>query len=225
MTDTMVTFTDQYQNSDEWDIEGLKARLFDLFGDLQGYQILDDAKRKNINKQDLTEELIVQSLDKYENKIKEFEIPDMMAEAERVILLRAVDEKWMEHIDAMDDLRGSIGMRGYAQKDPVVEYKREGYEMFETMNQSIQEDSVRMIMRGRFSVNNPMKRKAVADNMKEEKPDSEPVQQLKASAGRPVPIQPKQNVPVKREAAKVGRNDSCPCGSGKKYKNCCGKDE
>ncbi|MHB1452554.1 MAG: preprotein translocase subunit SecA [Saccharofermentanales bacterium] len=225
MTDTMVTFTDQYQNSDEWDIEGLKARLFDLFGDLQGYRILDDAKRKNINKQDLTDELIVEALDKYENKIKEFDIPEMMAEAERVILLRAVDEKWMEHIDAMDDLRGSIGMRGYAQKDPVVEYKREGFEMFEAMNQSIQEDSVRMIMRGRFSVNNPLKRKAVADNMKEEKPESEPVQQMKASAGRPVPIQPKQNVPVKREAAKVGRNDPCPCGSGKKYKNCCGKDE
>ncbi len=225
MTDIMVTFTDQYQNSDEWDVEGLKARLFDQFGDLPGYRILDDAKRKNINKLDLTDELTVEALDRYENKRKEFEMPELMSEAERVILLRAVDERWMEHIDAMDDLRGSIGMRGYAQKDPVIEYKREGYDMFEAMNQAIQEDSVRMIMRARFSVNQPMQRKAVASgSMKEEKSESAPLRAEDAAAGRPVPSQPKQTVPVKREAGKAGRNDPCPCGSGKKYKNCCGKE-
>ncbi len=225
MTDIMVTYTDQYQNSEEWDTEGLKASLYDTFGDLPGYQILDDAKKKNINKYDLTEEFTVQALEKLESRITEFGSPEMMAEAERVILLRNVDEKWMEHIDMMDDLRDSIGMRGYAQHDPVVEYKREGYEMFEAMNRSIQEDSARLIMRGRFSINNPMQRTAVAGDMKEEKSEAADIRHSADRSRTVTSNVPVQKTPVKRDSAKVGRNDPCPCGSGKKFKNCCGKNE
>ena len=224
MTDIMVTFCDQYQHSEEWDVEGLKAKLFDIFGDLPGYQILDDAKKKNINKVDLTEELTVEALDRYEERISDFGSKELMAEAERVILLRFVDEKWMDHIDAMDDLRSSIGMRGYAQKDPVVEYKREGFEMFEAMNQSIQEDAARVMMRARFTSETPLERKAVAKNLKEE------LGGVVANQSAPTKSQaqtkkPIQSAPVKRETTKVGRNDPCSCGSGKKYKNCCGRNE
>ncbi len=224
MTDIMVTFCNQYHNSDEWDIDGLKARLFDIFGELPGYAIFDEAKIRNINKLDLTDELIVEALDRYEERLEDFGSKELLAEAERVILLRNVDEKWMDHIDAMDDLRSSIGMRGYAQKDPVIEYKREGYEMFEAMNQAIQEAAVRIMMRARFASEEPMQRKSVAKNIKEE--HGTVVATAQASDGRAIKT---NNVsaaqPVKREASKVGRNDPCSCGSGKKYKNCCGRNE
>jgi len=128
----------------------------------------------------------------------------------------------MDHIDAMDDLRSSIGMRGYAQKDPKIEYKREGFDMFEEMNHSIQEDSVRFIMRANIASDSPLKRITVAKDLKEEKSDISPAM---LSSERPAQTShtPKQSVPVKREATKVGRNDPCSCGSGKKYKNCCGR--
>lgn len=229
LTDIMVTFCDQHQHSEEWDVEGLKAKLFDTFGDLPGYAIFADAKKTNINKIDLTEELVVQAMDKYEARIEEFGNKELMAEAERVILLRSVDEKWMDHIDAMDDLRSSIGMRGYAQHDPVIEYKREGYEMFEVMNQSIQEDSVRIMMRARFSAEAPIHRTVVAKNLQEGM--GEDISNLKAvpgtakSSGSQTNKTSQPAAPVKRDASKVGRNDLCPCGSGKKYKNCCGRNE
>lgn len=225
MTDIMVTFCDEHQHSEEWDTEALKVKLFDIFGELPGFSILNDAKTKNINKLDLTDELIVEALDKYEARIEDFGgSKELLAEAERVILLRNVDEKWMDHIDAMDDLRSSIGMRGYAQKDPVVEYKREGYEMFEAMNQSIQEDSARIMMRAKFTSETPLQRKAVAKNLKEELggavASQSPQKNSSTQSNKTV-----QSAPVKREATKVGRNDPCSCGSGKKYKNCCGRNE
>jgi preprotein translocase subunit SecA len=225
MTDIMITFCDQYQHSDEWDVDALKAKLTDTFGDLPGYSILKDAKIKNINKLDFTEVLIVDALDKYESRIDEFGSKELMDEAERVILLRNVDEKWMDHIDMMDDLRSSIGMRGYAQKDPVIEYKREGFEMFEAMNNAIQEDSVRIMMRGRFAADAPMKRTVVAKNIKEGMGDEIPSADGTPERRNISVNAPKQSIPYKRDDIKVGRNDPCTCGSGKKYKNCCGRNE
>ncbi|MHB1484785.1 MAG: preprotein translocase subunit SecA [Saccharofermentanales bacterium] len=225
MTDIMVTFSDQHAHSEEWDVEALKTRLYDIFGELPGYKILDDAKIRNINKIDFTEELVVEALDKFESRYQEFGSKELMAEAERVILLRIVDEKWMEHIDAMDDLRSSIGMRGYAQHDPVVEYKREGYEMFEAMNDSITEDSVRLMMRARFTTEEPMKRKAVAKNLKEEMGGAISAKSPAGNGTAQTNRGSENAEPVKRAATKVGRNDPCSCGSGKKYKNCCGRNE
>lgn len=124
-----------------------------------------------------------------------------MRELERVILLRNVDLKWMDHIDAMDDLRRGIYLRSYAQHDPVVEYRMEGFDMFDRMIDSIREDTVHMLMTVKVQ-NTPPKREQVA----------EPT--TTGGDGTNTPITKK---------AKVGRNDPCPCGSGKKYKHCCGK--
>ncbi len=126
----------------------------------------------------------------------------MMREVERVVILRVVDEKWMDHIDAMDQLRHGIGLRAYGQRDPVVEYKFEGFEMFEEMVKNIQLDSVKMIMHSHIDEEHAPQREKVAEP-------------LNASHGD----EPKK--PVVR-GDKVGRNDVCPCGSGKKYKKCCG---
>ena len=125
-----------------------------------------------------------------------------MREFERVALLGAVDNRWMDHIDAMTELRDGIGLRAYGQRDPVVEYKREGYDMFEEMVHLIQEDTIRRLY---FTVlARPVERKQVA-------------QPVAASHG-----EEEVRKPVKKVAVKVGRNDPCPCGSGKKYKKCCG---
>jgi len=129
-----------------------------------------------------------------------------MREFERVALLGAVDNRWMDHIDAMTELRDGIGLRAYGHHDPVIEYKREGFNMFEEMVHLIQEDTVRRLF---FTVlAKPVERKQVA--------------QPTAATHGAAEAQPKA---PKKAAEKVGRNDPCPCGSGKKYKNCCGKAE
>lgn len=138
----------------------------------------------------------------YEQKEAEFG-EEVMRELERRVLLKTVDEKWMDHIDNMDQLKYGIGLRAYGQHDPVVEYKREGFEMFDEMIRNIQQDTVKMLLHINKE-NVVVRREQVA------KP-------IEASHGEDTAREPK-----KREAAKVGRNDPCPCGSGKKYKYCCG---
>ena len=128
----------------------------------------------------------------------------LMREAERVITLRVVDEYWMDQIDAMQDLRQGIVLRAYGQNDPLVEYKREGYAMFEAMNRAIQEETTRRMFLFRIQRNEPLKREKVA-------------KVTAAGAGDDKSV---RKEPMKKKI-KVGRNDPCPCGSGKKYKNCC----
>lgn len=138
----------------------------------------------------------------YAEKVKEFG-EEAFREVERVVLLRVVDQRWMDHIDAMDQLRQGIGLRAVGQIDPVRAYAEEGFDMFEAMNESIREETVRIM----YHVQNPekMERKQVAKEVKTVNPDSG-VQE-----------------PIRRTEKKIGRNDPCPCGSGKKYKHCCGK--
>ena len=138
----------------------------------------------------------------YADKVKEFG-EEAFREVERVVLLRVVDQRWMDHIDAMDQLRQGIGLRAVGQIDPVRAYAEEGFDMFEAMNESIREETVRIM----YHVQNPekMERKQVAKEVKTVNPDTG-VQE-----------------PVRRTEKKIGRNDPCPCGSGKKYKHCCGK--
>ena len=131
--------------------------------------------------------------------------PDMR-ELERVVMLRTVDEYWMEHIDAMQDLRQGIRLQAYAQSNPVDAYKRESLHMFEEMVAAIQEDTVRRLYSIRLKTNQEIKREKVASNITEGRSDGT------------VKKQP-------RRVQKVGRNDPCPCGSGKKYKKCCGRDQ
>ncbi|MDO5301529.1 MAG: preprotein translocase subunit SecA [Tissierellia bacterium] len=151
--------------------------------------------------EELTQHIIDLAKARYEEKEREFS-GDKFREVERIILLRNVDSKWMDHIDAMDQLRQGISLRSVGQIDPVRAYQNEGFDMFEAMNESIREDTVRMLLH----VENPdnIKREKVAQEAKTPNPDTG-VQE-----------------PVRREK-KIGRNDPCPCGSGKKYKNCHGK--
>jgi len=123
--------------------------------------------QQGLDAEELTEELVADALARFESRVNDIGSPELMREAERVILLRTVDSHWMDHIDQMDDLRDSIGMRGYAQHDPVIEYKKEGFALYEAMTRAIQEDSVRLMMRARFNVENIQKRHAVAKNLTE----------------------------------------------------------
>ena len=137
---------------------------------------------------------------------KEAEItPGIMRELERVVLLKNVDAKWMDHIDAMTELRNGIGLRAYAQHNPVDEYKREGFDMFDGMIDAIREDTVRMIFLARIRTQEEPKREQVA-------------RETSAAGANDGTV---QNQPVRKAAKKPGMNDPCPCGSGKKYKKCC----
>ena len=152
----------------------------------------------------LCDKLYETALAQYEKK-EQFYGEKLMRELERVVMLRVVDEYWMDQIDAMDDLKQGIGLRAYAQTDPVVAYKKEGYEMFEAMIQAIREETVRRIFLARIKTDEELKREKVA-------------KESAASASTSDKAVKKQPV---RKTNKVGPNDPCPCGSGKKYKKCC----
>ena len=154
---------------------------------------------KNNLKQQLKEEAVKL----YEAKEAEFPEPEAIRELERVVLLKVIDRKWMDHIDDMDQLRQGIGLQAYAQKDPLVEYKLSGYEMFDSMTDNIREDTVKLLFH--VKVEQKVEREQVAQVTGTNKDDS---------LGK---------TPVKRVEAKVYPNDPCPCGSGKKYKQCCGR--
>ncbi|MDD2533586.1 MAG: preprotein translocase subunit SecA [Eubacteriales bacterium] len=244
ITETMLDFCADQPNSELWDVAGIQAKLLDLCGELPSLKKLS-GQHHGLDAESLTEELVAEALTRFESRVADIGTPELMREAERVILLRTVDSHWMDHIDQMDDLRDSIGMRGYAQHDPVIEYKKEGFSMFEEMTKDIQVDAVRLMMRARFNVENIMQRHAVAKNLSEghggsgfsddeaesssNKPatfnNANPVSNKAPSmpSSRPTAAPTKQTIPQHRDEAKVGRNDPCPCGSGKKYKNCHGQ--
>ena len=166
-----------------------------------------DEELQQYDAQGLIDLLQERATDIYTRKEQELGEP-LMRELERVMMLRVVDEYWMDNIDAMQELRQGIGLRAYGQNDPVVEYKREGYEMFERMIAAIQEETLRRIFLARVQVGGQVKRERVAKVTGE-------------SAGADGTV---KKQPVKK-GKKVGRNDPCPCGSGKKYKKCCGRFE
>lgn len=163
---------------------------------------LTDEEIRKADIKELKERLINEALELYADKEKEINDPDQMREIERVILLKTIDRKWTDHIDDMDNLRQGIGLRSLGQRDPVVEYKFAGYDMFNEMTAAIREETVRLLYR--IKVEQKIEREEVNKVTGTNKDDT-------ASKG-----------PVKK-ANKIGRNDLCPCGSGLKYKNCCGK--
>ncbi|MBQ4057818.1 MAG: preprotein translocase subunit SecA [Lachnospiraceae bacterium] len=185
----------------EWDMKAFNQDLLDIFP-MDAIELSDEDLKK-IDKQDLTQRLKETVNKLYESKETEFPEPEMIREAERVILLKVIDRKWMDHIDDMDQMRQSIGLRAYGQRDPLVEYKFAGFDMFNDMTAAIRQDTVKTMLRVR--VEQRVEREEVAKVTGTNKDDS---------ASRE---------PVKRKNAKVGRNDPCPCGSGKKYKQCCGR--
>ncbi len=158
---------------------------------------------KGLKKNELKHKLKEEAVKYYESKEAEFPEPEKLREFERVVLLKVIDNKWMDHIDDMDQLRQGIGLQAYAQKDPLVEYKMMGYDMFDAMTSNIQEETVRVL--SHIRIEQKVEREQVAKVTGTNKDDS------------------LQKAPQKRETEKVYPNDPCPCGSGKKYKMCCGK--
>ena len=213
------------------------TRLHDLFGELPSLAYLLKAKGQ-IDGEELNCQLTEEALAHLESRTVELGSPELLREAERLILLQTVDNHWMDHIDAMDDLRDSIGMRGYAQHDPVVEYKREGFDMFEAMTNGIKEDAVRLIMRARLTADDSGRRKGARHTELTEGRGSSGFSALaevtgsadneggkmsrRARRARPdlaAAAAPPTQQPVRKDYI-PGRNDPCWCGSGKKYKNC-----
>ncbi len=185
--------------AEEWDLQELNTVLIPNVP-IEPITLARVEKRtKNGLKQQLKEEAVKL----YESKEAEFPEPEAIREIERVILLKAIDRKWMNHIDDMDQLRQGAGLAAYGQKDPLIEYKMNAYEMFDAMTENIKEETVRMLFR--VKIEQKVEREQVAKVTGTNKDES------------------LQKVPVKREATKVYPNDPCPCGSGKKYKQCCGR--
>lgn len=167
----------------------------------------------NNNSQELIEEISNKVIESYDAKEKEIGEKELR-ELERVVMLKVVDQKWMDHIDSMDELKDGIGLRAYGQKDPVALYKIEGFDMFEQMTNDIKIDVVKILTHIKGIQNTERKQtvKITGEGLKQEGTPTIPNKSQNAP-----------NTPIKNQGPQVGRNDPCPCGSGKKYKNCCGK--
>ena len=185
--------------ADNWDLNELNNLLLPIIP--LAPITLDRIEKKK--KASLIQQLKEEATKLYEEKEALFPQAEQIREVERVILLGAIDRKWMNHIDDMDQLKQGIGMVAYGQKDPVVEYKMAGYDMFDAMTDAIKEETVRLLMH--IKVEQSIEREQVAKVTGTNKDDSV------------------QKGPKKRDAEKIYPNDPCPCGSGKKYKNCCGR--
>lgn len=177
----------------------------------------------------LITEITDEAMQRYAEREAALPEPELMREAERVIILRVIDDHWMEHIDAMDDLRNSIGMRGYGQHDPVVEYTKEGYAMFEAMNDLIRENAVRLLMLAQITSEKPMERREnnaelseakEANNSAYAEAANEQTAQEEVGERQSKNEEAETHMPVKRDKRKIGRNENCWCGSNKKYKDC-----
>ncbi len=188
------------QIPEEWELDELNMNLLPI---IPFEPITFDPERdKDINKNALIQQLKEKALRIYEMKEAEFPEPEQIREIERVILLKVTDQHWMNHIDDMDQLRQGIGLQAYGQRDPVTEYRFQSYDMFAEMTESIREETVKALMHVR--IEQKVEREQVAKETGTNKDDS-------------------ANAPVVRKSDKVSRNALCPCGSGKKYKYCCGR--
>ena len=185
----------------DWDFNELNTLLIPTIP----LQPLTPERVKKPKKNSLKQQLKEEAVKLYEAKEAEFPEPEAIRELERVVLLKVIDRKWMDHIDDMEQLRQGVGLQAYGQRDPLVEYKMSGYEMFDEMTQNIREETVRLLFH--IKIEQKVEREQQAKITGTNKDDSLP------------------KGPVKRENAKVYPNDPCPCGSGKKYKKCCGRNK
>ena len=204
ITDRVENCVDTCISSDipkeEWDLNELNQLILSMIP-MQAVTPEDVDSVKNNN--ELKHLLKERAVKLYEAKETEFPEPEQFRELERVVLLKVIDRKWMDHIDDMDQLRQGIGLQSYGQRDPLVEYKMAGFDMFDEMTASIQEDTIRLLYH--VKIEQKVEREQVAKVTGTNKDESA------------------TNTPKKRAAAKVYPNDPCPCGSGKKYKQCCGR--
>ena len=196
---SVETVVGEETDSDNWDFNELNEILLPTIP----LKKINRGRIDNLTKSGLIQQLKEEAVKLYEAKEAEFPEPETIREIERVILLKVIDRKWMDHIDDMDQLRQGIGLQAYGQRDPKLEYKLAGYEMFDDMTKGIKEDAVRLLFH--VHIEEKVEREQVAKVTGTNKDDTA------------------QKAPVKRVEAKVYPNDPCPCGSGKKYKNCCGR--
>ena len=206
--EVVVTY---FAGEEEVSIEALDTDIRNTFG----IEMLDRIKENSKNANEIIDKLQKLAIAKYEEKEVEIGNEDLR-ELERVVMLKVVDQKWMDHIDAMDELKDGIGLRAYGQQDPVVKYRIEGMDMFEEMVLDIKHDVVKILMNLRKQED--VKREETA------KITGAALQAIN-SLDNGEQIKSEVNKTVVNEGPKVGRNDPCPCGSGKKYKNCCGKNQ
>ncbi|MDE6635593.1 MAG: SEC-C domain-containing protein, partial [Lachnospiraceae bacterium] len=189
------------QTPDNWDMKELNDMLLPIIP--MEPIVLTKEEMEKTGKKELMQSLKERAVKLYESKEAEFPDPEQIREVERVILLKVIDRKWMDHIDDMDQLRQGIGLQSLGQKDPLLEYKFQGFDMFDSMTEAIMEDTVRSLMH--VKIEQRVEREEVAKVTGTNKDDS-------AKKG-----------PVKRTGKKIQPNDPCPCGSGRKYKQCCGR--
>ena len=205
ISSTVDTYLADEDERTEWNIVGLKEFFLGWLIDQEDLTFTDE-ELSSVTKQDIVTALNTKAGEIYQDKEEEYGI-EIMRELERVILLKVVDTKWMAHIDDMEELKKGISLRSYGQKNPVIEYRYEGFEMFDAMVESIREDTIRMLLTVKLQKNQTPQREQVA------KPDAP-----NAGAGD-------GSFSNTTKSDKTGDNDPCPCGSGKKYKKCCkGKD-
>ncbi|MBR5388471.1 MAG: preprotein translocase subunit SecA [Clostridia bacterium] len=196
---------DNQNKPETWDIEALN-NIIELRLLPKGSNFITKERIENWDYDYLIEKLTEETINVYEAKIERYKEQGVnFSEVERVVLLRNIDSKWIDHIDAMDQLRKGISLRGYGNIDPVVEYKKEGFEMFEDLTAAIQDDTVTLLLKAEL--------RKVPQMAKEEKKDL-----ISNKEGSTTNF-------MRKAKQSIGRNDPCPCGSGKKYKNCCGKDK
>jgi len=204
LTETAASYLPDGVIHDEWNVQGLRDHFL-------GFLTTEEDFRYSANEladmevKDFVKILYDRALEKYQER-ENLLGAERMRELERVILLKVVDRYWMEHIDNMTEFKRGIHLRSYGQRNPVTEYQIEGFEMFDEMVAQIRDDTVKLLLTLKIQVNQEIKREQVAKPTGEAHGDGEPV------------VRKKQPV----RSNKVGRNDPCPCGSGKKYKNCCG---
>ena len=206
VTESVERYCADEEIHDDWDLKGLREHYM-------GWLTTPDDLRFNVtqlgetSRDDVKKLLLDRANAIYAQKEAQFG-SEIMREVERVVLLRNVDTRWMQHIDDMEELKRGMHLRGYAQRDPVVEYRMEGFDMFDEMISSIREETFKVMMCVQLRTDENIQREQVATPTEE-------------SGGSDGSI---SNEPARRSIGKVGRNDPCPCGSGKKYKKCCGRD-
>ena len=215
--ETVAKFTTAEENTG-WNIVGIKNEYKGLLCSDEDF-VYTEEELKSLSREDIIDKLVENAEKLYKEKEELFGA-EQFREVERAILLQSVDRSWMEHIEAMDDLKGSINLQAYAQRDPVVEYRMQGADMFDAMVSEIRERTVRMILSVFPRASAPMRVEVARATSAGFEGDRA---QRKAVA-RPRPVEEPRREPIVKNN-KVGRNDPCPCGSGKKYKKCCGANQ
>jgi len=197
--------------SPDWDWKGINERLHSIIGSVPEW---DDADRQDLDHDKLVDKLLQFARQSYAGQEERISLEGMRY-LERVIFLQMVDTHWKEHLLNMDHLKEGIGLRGYGQKNPLNEYKREGFEMFAGMIETVKQQTLKTLFRVQLAKEEDVDREALEKKKRQQA-------EMRLSRGGQE-AGPTQQQPLKREGEKVGRNDPCPCGSGKKHKKCCGR--